>query len=48
MSTEENKLLTHFKEAPISIHDHPEGRRIFLGYEANKTKRRAVDCIDTL
>jgi uncharacterized protein with HEPN domain len=43
MTIEENKLLTDIKEAILSIDDHLEGRRIFIEYETNKTKRRAVE-----
>lgn len=43
MTLEENKLLTDLKEAILSIDDHLEGRRIFIEYEQNKTKRRAVE-----
>ncbi len=43
MNIEEKKLLFDIKEAILSIDEHLEGRRIFVEFEANKTKRRAVE-----
>jgi uncharacterized protein with HEPN domain len=43
MTTEEKKLLTDIHEAIHSIDVHLEGRRIFLEYQNNKTRRRAVE-----
>ena len=43
MNIEEKKLLYDIKEAVLSIDEHLENRRIFAEFEANKTKRRAVE-----
>lgn len=43
MSIEEKKLLTDILEAVTSIDEHLESKLILSEYQANKTKRRAVE-----
>lgn len=43
MMLQEKKLLADIVQAVLSVGEHLEGKRIFAGYKANKTKRRAVE-----
>ncbi|MHB1177541.1 MAG: HepT-like ribonuclease domain-containing protein [Daejeonella sp.] len=42
-SIEHKKLFSDILKAILSIDEHLDGRRVFTEYQANKTKRRAVE-----